>query len=195
MRSIFETALAASALILAGAAAAPQSHGGGAHAAPPMHYSHPAATRSMPVSHAPVPQRAAPDQFHPAASPHTAVREYTPTTQRNVRVTNRQAYTNVSNYHINKYHTTVNTAYAAHPGSDHGQWVNADGTRWYNGYWHDYWKNEEWTNWGGHYGFWLNLDGVNDFVYEYSPGVCWYWNGYEWGPWYNPPYTPYECPY
>jgi len=146
------------------------------------------------MTRAPVPHTA-PDQFHPASTPNKAVHEYTPAVTRNVQLSRAQTYKDVTAYHINKYHTTINTAYAAHPGSDHGQWATTGGTRWYNGYWHDYWNNEQWTNWGGHYGFWLNLDGLNAFVYEYSPGVCWYWNGYEWSPWWNPPLTPYYCPY
>jgi hypothetical protein len=152
-----------------------------------QHYQHPAAPHAAPVVHQPVPHTA-PDQFHPASRP---VQEYTPRVTRNVTINTSQMYRDVTNYHINRYHTTVNVTYAARPGSDRGYWGNG----WYHGYWHDYWLNQDWTNWGGHYGFWFNLDGVNVFLYEYSPGVCWYWNGYQWLPWWNPPYTPYYCPY
>jgi len=137
----------------------------------------------------PIPRAAAPDQFHPAATRPVQVSR--PQITRNVTVRNTQVYRDITNYHINRYHTTVNVAFAAHPGSDHGYWANG----WYHGYWYDYWANQNWTSWGGHTGFWLSLDGLNVFVYEYSPGVCWYWNGYQWVPWYNPPYTPYYCPY
>ncbi len=198
--AFWATALAGALLASSAVSAEPAHEGGGSPrgAAPPVHYSHPAAPHAAPapVTHSVVPRSSAPDQFHPAASPRTAVRNYTPTVTRNVKVgTNPQIYKNITNYHINQYHTTVNVTYAAHPGSDRGIWVNNGGVRWYNGYWHDYWNQESWIDWGGHYGFWLSLDGLNVFVYEYSPGVCWYWNGYEWAPWWNPPYTPYYCPY
>lgn len=152
-----------------------------------VHYVHPAAPNHMPVNRDPVPHMA-PDQFHPATHP---VVEYHPRTTRDVTIHDTTVYKDITNYHINQYHTTFNVRYAAHPGSDQGYWANG----WYHGYWHDYWINQPWVSWSGHYGFWLSLDGLNLFVYEYSPGVCWYWNGYAWVPWYNPPYTPYECPY
>jgi len=188
LRNVFGM-LVVAALAAAPAAAAPQ------HAsAPATHYTHPAAPHAAPISRAPVPHTA-PDKFHPASKPNQPVHEYTPKVTRNVKITSSQTYKDVTSYHINKYHTTVNVTYAGHPGSDHGSWRYSGQVRWYDGYWHDYWTNEQWTNWGGHYGFWLNLDGLNFFVYEYSPGVCWYWNGYEWTPWWNPPFTPYYCPY
>jgi hypothetical protein len=163
--------------------------GGGAPARAPVHYTHPAAPNQVQVQYHPIPRAAAPDQFHPAATRPVQVSR--PQITRNVTVRNTQVYRDITNYHINRYHTTVNVAFAAHPGSDHGYWANG----WYHGYWYDYWANQNWTSWGGHTGFWLSLDGLNVFVYEYSPGVCWYWNGYQWVPWYNPPYTPYYCPY
>jgi hypothetical protein len=92
---------------------------------------------------------------------------------------------------LNAYHSTLNEEFAAHPGSDHGYWRNG----WYHGYWHDYWDRERWIVWQGHYGFWLTFNGLNAFVYEYTPGVCSYWDGTEWVPWWNPPYTPYRCPF
>ncbi|HXW77533.1 MAG TPA: hypothetical protein VEJ20_08995 [Candidatus Eremiobacteraceae bacterium] len=153
----------------------------------PPHYTHPPAPNHVPVTHNPVPHLA-PDQFHPASKP---IVEYHPKVNRDVVIHDTTVYQDITNYHINEYHTTVNVYYAGHPGIDHGYWTNG----WYHGYWHDYWQNQQWMWWSNHYGFWLDLDGMNVFVYEYSPGVCWYWNGYEWLPWYNPPYTPYQCPY
>lgn len=188
MKSLLQIVLAVG-LVLANspAPAAPSRGGAPARPAAAPHYQHPAAPHAAPIVREPV-AHAAPDQFHPASRP---VREYTPQVTRNVAITNHQVYKDITSYHINHYHTTVNVKYAGHPGSDRGYWANG----WYHGYWHDYWANQDWTAWGGHYGFWLNLDGLNAFVYEYSPGVCWYWNGYAWTPWWNPPYTPYECPY
>jgi hypothetical protein len=154
----------------------------------PIHYQHPSAPQQTQVRYNPVPLHQAPDQFHPATR---SVQVYQPQVTRNVTIRNTQVIRDITNYHINRYHTTINVAFAAHRGSDHGYWNNG----WYHGYWHDYWDNQNWVSWGGHYGFWLALDGLNVFVYEYSPGDCWYWNGYEWVPWYNPPYTPYYCPY
>jgi len=185
MSALFRIVIIVSFLLSSIPATAQPNRGGG-RAAP--HYQHPAAPRAAIVVHQPVPHTA-PDQFHPAKQQR--VQEYTPRVTRNVTIGNAQISHDITNYHINRYHTTVNTAYAGHPGSDRGYWSSG----WYHGYWHDYWQNQDWTNWGGHYGFWLNLDGVNVFAYEYSTGVCWYWNGYQWVPWWNPPYTPYECPY
>lgn len=153
------------------------------------HYQHPAAPQQRQVQYHPVPSRPAPDQFHPATTQRVTTSR--PQVNRNVTIRNTQVYRDINNYHVNQYHTNVNVGYAAHPGSDRGYYANG----WYHGYWHDYWAQQNWTSWGGHYGFWLALDGLNVFVYEYSPGVCWYWNGYEWAPWYNPPYTSYDCPY
>jgi hypothetical protein len=171
-------AAAAFALIPAIVSSAPQR---------PPHYVHPAAPTHVTVNHNPVPHMA-PDVFHPATRP---VVEYVPKVQRDVVVHDNTVYRDITNYHINIYHTTVNIDYASRPGSDGGYWQNG----WYHGYWHDYWSQQPWINWSNHYGFWLDLDGMNVFVYEYSPGVCWYWNGSSWQPWYNPPYTLYECPY
>jgi hypothetical protein len=194
MKSFLPSALAIGLLLTIAPAgadppkAAPHPPPAPMHApAVPMHYVHPPVAHPMPIVRQPLP-RSAPDQFHPVTQP---VREYTPHTTRNVRIDNPQVFKDITAYHANRYHTTVNVNYAAHPGYDHGYWNNG----WYHGYWHDYWANQEWTNWSGHYGFWLNLDGLNTFVYEYSPGVCWYYNGFEWLPWYNAPYTPYQCPY
>jgi hypothetical protein len=166
-----------------------QAAGPGGAARAPVHYQHPAAPQTTQVRYHPVPTRPAPDQFHPAAT--HPVQVFRPQVTRNVTIRNPQVYRDINNYHVNEYHTTFNVTYAAHPGSDRGYWGNG----WYHGYWHDYWAQQNWTSWGGHYGFWLALDGLNVFVYEYSPGVCWYWDGSEWAPWYNPPYTPYDCPY
>jgi len=154
-----------------------------------VRYQHPPAPQQAQVRYQPVPTRVAPDQFHPAAT--RPVRVSVPQITRNVTIRNPQIYRDINNYHINQYHTTVNIGFASRPGSDRGYWGNG----WYHGYWHDYWQRQNWTNWGGHYGFWFALDGINVFVYEYSPGVCWYWDGSEYAPWYNPPYTPYDCPY
>jgi len=176
----------AALLIVASPLGAQPQHGQNKHTR--THYQHPPAPGQPQVHYNPLPTRQAPDQFHPANHP---VQVYRPQVTRNVTIRNTQVLRDITNYHINRYHTTANVRFAAHPGSDRGYWSNG----WYHGYWHDYWANQNWVSWGGHYGFWLTLDGLNVFVYEYSPGTCWYWNGYQYVPWYNPPYTPYNCPY
>jgi hypothetical protein len=91
---------------------------------------------------------------------------------------------------------SVNATYARHPSYYGGsRWASYGGHRWYEGYWHHYWDDQGWVWWGGHYGFWLDYDGIEVFVYEDAPGDCWFWNGYGWSPWYDPPWTPYWCPY
>ncbi len=103
----------------------------------------------------------------------------------------------LSSYHAAHYGgVSVNVSYALHPGGYPGaHWMYYGGHRWYDGYWYNYWGNQPWLWWGGYYGFWIDLDGIQVFVYESSPGECMFWNGYAWTPWYDPPYTPYYCPY
>lgn len=89
----------------------------------------------------------------------------------------------------------LNASYARNAGSYPGAaWVFSGNGRWYNGYWHNYWANADWVWFNGFYGFWFPLDGVNVFVYEVAPGVCQYWDGNEWVPYYDPD-TGYYCPY
>jgi hypothetical protein len=87
-----------------------------------------------------------------------------------------------------------NPYYARHPNMYPGSWVYTGGRRWYNGYWHSYWARENWVWFGGFYGFWFPLNFITVFVYEEGPGVCEYWDGYEWVPYYDPD-TGYYCPY
>jgi hypothetical protein len=102
----------------------------------------------------------------------------------------------VSSYHTSRYGAGVDARYASHPSYYGGaQWASSGGGRWYNGYWHRYWGNQDWLWWNSHYGFWLDLNGINVFVYESAPGDCQLWNGYAWISWYDPPFTPYGCPY
>jgi hypothetical protein len=90
---------------------------------------------------------------------------------------------------------TLNAFYARHPNSyPGGAWVYTNGRRWYNGYWHRYWTGAHWTWFRGFYGFWFPLNLLTVFVYEAAPGVCDYWDGYEWIPYYDP-LTGYYCPY
>jgi hypothetical protein len=85
-----------------------------------------------------------------------------------------------------------NSNWANHPNQyPNGHWNNG----WYNGYWHNYWGNENWEWWGGSYGFWLGLAAGEIFVTETQPGVCNYWDGVQWAPWYTQGTTPYQCPY
>ncbi len=102
----------------------------------------------------------------------------------------------VTSYHSSRYHYGVVARYAMHPSYYGGaHWAYYGGHHWYDGYWYNYWANQDWMWWGGYFGFWLDLDGIDVFVYESSPGVCEYWNGFMWVGWYNPPWTPYYCPY
>ncbi len=91
-------------------------------------------------------------------------------------------------------HRTVNNYYVRNPEAYGGRWEDEDSGRWYDGYWHNYWDNASWLWWGGHYGFWFPFNGIDVFVYEVSPDVCQYWDGYEWVPYYDPQYG-YYCPY
>jgi hypothetical protein len=100
----------------------------------------------------------------------------------NGRIADPKFYSEVSAYHQTHYGTAVNPAYALHPSEHHG-------------YWHQYWANQPWIRYNGHYGFWLALGATAVFVAETSPGICAYWNGYAWVPYWNPPHTPYHCPY
>lgn len=89
----------------------------------------------------------------------------------------------------------LNDYYARHPNMyPGGSWSYSRGSRWYNGYWHHYWGGAHWTWFGGFYGFWFPLNAITVFVYEAAPGVCQYWDGYEWVPYYDPD-TGYYCPY
>jgi hypothetical protein len=100
-------------------------------------------------------------------------------------------YSSVSSYHYAHYHTNVNRVYALHPHDYHGYWKGG----WYHGYWYGYWGAQPWLWYQGYYGFWLAAPTTTIFVAETAPGVCSYWNGYAWVPYWNPPYTPYYCPY
>jgi hypothetical protein len=107
------------------------------------------------------------------------------------RIRDARVYRSIRAYHYERYHTVVVTRYINHPELYHGYWHDG----WYDGYWHSYWANEPWTWFNGNYGFWFDNGGVSTFVYEESPGVCSYWNGAGWMPWYDPPLSPYPCPY
>ena len=100
-------------------------------------------------------------------------------------------YRGVSSYHAAHYHAAVVDRFARYPRLYNGYWSGG----WYHGYWRSYWIAEPWVTFAGYYGFWLAVGGVSTFVYESGPGVCSYWNGVVWVAWYNPPYTPYYCPY
>ncbi|MGH7736252.1 MAG: hypothetical protein ACREMP_00020, partial [Candidatus Tyrphobacter sp.] len=104
------------------------------------------------------------------------------------------AYRGSASYERRGEYGHVNAYYVRHPGSFGGGWRGYGGNRWYDGYWHNYWGWESWLWWGGHYGFWFPFNGLNVFVYEVSPQVCQYWDGYEWVPYYDPN-TGYYCPY
>lgn len=102
----------------------------------------------------------------------------------------------VTSYHMSRYHVSVNVTYVSSPRSyPSAHWAYYNGHRWWDGYWYNYWADQNWIWWNGEYGFWLSYGGINLFVYEYAPGDCNYWNGNAWVPWYDPPYTPYSCPY
>jgi hypothetical protein len=111
---------------------------------------------------------------------------------RSGRIADPVFYRSVTVYHNAQYQIRLNPYYALHPAFyPHGYW----GAGWYHGYWHGYWAHEPWLWYNGAYGFWLSLAGTEVFVREVAPGVCSYWNGAGWVPWWNPPYTPYYCPY
>lgn len=137
---------------------------GGWHAAAPI-------SRSVPVTHAP---QAAQPRTVPNGTIH-GTPYYHGTTH----------YMNPSPY---------NHYYARHPNMYPGSWVYAGGYRWYNGYWHSYWASAHWVWFGGFYGFWFPLNSMTVFVSEAAPGVCQYWDGYGWVPYYDPA-TGYYCPY
>lgn len=107
------------------------------------------------------------------------------------RIADHRFYGDIHRYHDEHYRTHFDARFARDPRSYHGYW----GGGYYHGYWHGYWENQPWVVYGDHYGFWLNVGGVSTFVTETSPGTCAYWNGEGWVAWYNPPYTPYGCPY
>jgi hypothetical protein len=110
---------------------------------------------------------------------------------RNGRISDHRFYSEVRSYH--DLHSTVvlNRVYALHPRYYHGHWAGG----WYHGYWYGFWAGMPWAWYQGNYGFWLTVAAASVFVAETSPGVCSYWNGYAWVPYWNPPYTPYYCPY
>jgi hypothetical protein len=110
----------------------------------------------------------------------------------NGRIANSGFYRSVTSVHDRDSVVRINTVYAEHAAFFHGAYW---GDGWYHGYWHSYWAAQPWAWYNGSYGFWLAAAGVNVFLTETSPGVCSYWNGVAWVPYYNPPYTPYYCPY
>jgi hypothetical protein len=100
-------------------------------------------------------------------------------------------YRDVTRFHDTGSTLRLNREYARYATHYNGYW----GGGWYHGYWHDYWAYQPWVWYNGFYGFWLPVAEVNVFVRETEPGACQYWNGDEWVPWWDPPYTPYYCPY
>jgi hypothetical protein len=181
--------------------AAPVTH----HAAPVTHHTAPVTHHVAPVTHhaAPVTHHAAPVTHHAApaaAAPlyHATRTQHATSTQvGTVRLRSTSFVRGVTSYHSGRYHgAALNATYARHP-SDYGgsHWASYGGHRWYDGYWHNYWTSQDWVWWGGHYGFWLDVDGIEVFVYEYAPGDCQFWNGSGWASWYDAPFTPYYCPY
>jgi hypothetical protein len=154
-------------VVSAGAASAQRRAGpvfGGWHAAPPV-------SRSIPVSRAP-------EAPQPRPVPNGSIHG-TPYYRGTTHYVNPDSY---------------NGYYARHPNMYPGSWVYTGGRRWYNGYWHSYWGRERWVWFGGFYGFWYPLNFLTVFVYEAAPGVCQYWDGYGWVPYYDPA-TGYYCPY
>jgi len=109
----------------------------------------------------------------------------------NGRIADHRFYSEVSAFHQDRSTIVLNRVYALRPVLYHGYW----GGGWYHGYWHAYWAAQPWFWYGGYYGFWLSVAAASVFVAETAPGVCGYWNGYAWVPYWNPPYTPYYCPY
>jgi hypothetical protein len=107
------------------------------------------------------------------------------------RRTDRSFYRDISSYHDARSTVRIRAEYARYPEHYHGYW----GGGWYHGYFHEYWAYQPWVWYSGYYGFWLPVGGVNVFVRETEPGVCHYWNGDAWVSWWDPPYTPYYCPY
>ena len=159
------------------------------------HESHPAAAHAAPAPRPPAPHAV------PGAAIHRTTQRARMHDARDARdlprgadsapVDEARGRDEAASDRLNAYRSTLNDDLAAHPGTDHGYWSNG----WYHGYWHEYWNREAWISWHGHYGFWLTFNGLDAFVYEYTPGVCSYWDGTEWVPWWNPPYTPYHCPF
>ncbi len=142
-----------------------------------------------------VPAVVHPSQMQPQHV-HAVVHPYSGVAARQVhlehgRIGDVRVYRALSRYHTARYRTMLDVRYARDPAAFHGYWNDG----WYHGYWHEYWDQESWITFQDHYGFWIDLDGVSTFVYESAPGECMYWNGYVWVPWYDPPETPYGCPY
>jgi hypothetical protein len=107
------------------------------------------------------------------------------------KITNLKFYRSIEAYHDAQSKIRLNAEYARNPAKFHGYWAGG----WYHGYWHQYWAANEWAWYQGGYGFWLPVYGTTVFLQETSPGVCSYWNGFAWVSWWNPPFTPYTCPY
>jgi hypothetical protein len=107
------------------------------------------------------------------------------------KISNPRFYGGITALH--DAHSTLRLVrqYALHPALYRGYWAGG----WYHGYWHQYWAYQPWAWYNNHYGFWLANNSANVFVVETTPGVCSYWNGFAWVSWWNPPYTPYYCPY
>lgn len=188
LRSVITT-MVAIALFVAPAVAAQQQHGthstsghpaGGGHPASGGSHAtfgswHSATTHTTPLTHG-----VAHQPQHAAVIPAN-------------RTVNGTPYYRGTTHYTSSH--TPNATYArnanAYPGAS---WVYTGGHRWYNGYWHQYWASADWVWYNGFYGFWFPLDGVTVFVYEAAPGVCQYWDGSQWVPYYDPS-TGFYCPY
>ncbi len=179
LRTVLSLTVAVGLLVAPAIAAQQQQHGsghpsGGSH--PAFGSWHSAGGHSTPISHGAV---------HP---PQGQTAPIAPNQTRS----GTSYYRGTTHYSSGQ---ALNASYArdaaSYPG---GAWVYGNGGRWYNGYWHSYWANADWVWFDGFYGFWFPLDGATVFVYESAPGVCEYWDGSEWVPYYDPD-TGYYCPY
>jgi len=139
-----------------------------------------------------------PTKYHPSSTNyHSTPAISHPATSHSVqgiahgRIADPHFYSGVSAYHRAHYTASLNKTYALHPHDYHGHYAGG----WYHGYWHEYWAAQPWLWFNGYYGFWLDIPPTVVFVAEMAPGVCVYWNGYAWVPYWDPPYTPYYCPY
>jgi len=164
------------------------------HTMPPSHQYHSVAPtyRTLAPTYHPV----TPSYHHTSPSSSSGGSHTTRTMYGSVHMRSSSWVRGLSSYHQSRYHVSINITFAQHPYHyPNAHWSYYNGHRWWDGYWHYYWIDQDWMWWNGEYGFWLDYDGIDVFVYEYSPGLCRFWDGYEWAPWYDPPWTPYYCPY